>query len=85
VNKYKQQEIEPPKPLIDFALLSAKNPKEVRTHQNLLPRGHYYKEEINFANDNNYVIEMNDNSIPDLDKYGRFFMWPDYVPEELWD
>lgn len=85
VNKYKQQDIEPPKPLIDFALLSAKNPKEVRTHQNLLPRGHCYKEEIHFANDNNYTIEMNDNSIPDLDKYGRFFMWPDYVPEELWE
>jgi len=28
---------------------------------------------------------LNDNSIPDLDKYGRFFIWPDYVPEEIWN
>ena len=85
IQKYKQHEIEPPKPLIDFALMSATNPKEVRTHQSLLPRGHEFKEEIHLANDKNYTIEMNDNSIPDLDKYGRFFIWPDYIPEEMWD
>jgi hypothetical protein len=51
----------------------------------LLPRGHEYKEEINLANDNNYEVIMNDNSIPDLDKYGRFFIWPDYLPEDMWN
>lgn len=30
--KFKRHEIEPPKPLIEFALISAKNPKEVKTH-----------------------------------------------------
>jgi hypothetical protein len=85
VQKYKQHDIEPPKPLIDFALMSALNPREVKTHQGLLPQGHEFKEEIHLANDKNYTIEMNDNSIPDLDKYGRFFIWPDYVPEEMWD
>ena len=82
---YKEHEIEPPKPLIDFALMSATNPKEVRTHQLLLPPGHQYSEDIHLANDLNYTIEMDDNSIPELDKYGRFFMWPDYVPEEMYD
>jgi len=32
IKKYKEHEIEPPKKLIDFALMSAINPKEVRTH-----------------------------------------------------
>lgn len=85
VQKYKQHDIEPPKPLIDFALMSAINPREVKTHQGLLPQGHEFKEEIHLANDKNYTIDMNDNSIPDLDKYGRFFIWPDYIPEDMWD
>ena len=28
---------------------------------------------------------MDDNSIPELDKYGIFFMWPDYIPESMYD
>ena len=85
VQKYKTHQIEAPKPLIDFALMSAINTREVRTHQSLLPRGHEFKEQINLANDHNYEVTMNDNSIPDLDKYGRFFMWPDYIPEDMWN
>lgn len=26
---------------------------------------------------------MDDNDIPELDKYGRFFIWPRYVPETM--
>lgn len=35
--------------------------------------------------DDEVEIIMDDNSIPELDKYGRFFMWPDYVPEKMYD
>ena len=40
---------------------------------------------MHLCNDQSFTIEMNDNSIPDLDKYGRFFMWPDYLPREMWN
>lgn len=81
----KKHDIEPPKPLIDFALMSALNPKAVKTHQSLLPPGHVYKETIELANDEKYTIEMDDNNLDELDKYGRFFMWPDFIPEEMYD
>jgi hypothetical protein len=82
---YHQHEIEPPKKLLDFALMSAINPREVKTHQSLLPQGHKYQEDIHLANDKNYLIEMDDNNLDELDKYGRFFIWPDYIPEEMHD
>lgn len=81
----KEHEIEPPKPLIDFALMSALNPKQVKTHQGLLPPGHVYEETIELANDQSYTVRMDDNNLDELDKYGRFFMWPDYVPEEMYE
>lgn len=82
--KYKRHEIAAPEPLIEFALISAINPKEIRTHQSLLPQGHKYSETMTLANkDGTIEIEMDDNSIPELDKYGRFFMWYDYVPIEM--
>jgi len=51
-----------------------------------LPKGHFYSEKMSLANKEEEVeIIMDDNSIPELDKYGRFFMWPDYVPESMYD
>ena len=86
-------EIEPPVPLIEFALMSAKELNEAKknnkkmpkwkTWQDILPKGLDYKEDIQLANGVEYTIEMDDNSIPELDKYGRFFMWPDFLPEDL--
>lgn len=35
--KYKRHEIDPPKPLIEFALITSKNPHNPVTHQDLLP------------------------------------------------
>lgn len=81
----KKMDIEPPKPLIDFALMSALNPKAVKTHQSLLPPGHVYEETVELANDMKHTVKMDDNNLDELDKYGRFFMWPDFLPEEMYD
>ena len=68
-------EIDPPKPLIEFALLSSFD-KKTRTHQDLLPPGVKYSEKIELAKIGEVTIEINDNSIPELDKYGvRYFAY----------
>jgi hypothetical protein len=61
-------EIDPPKPLIEFALMSSDSEK-LKTHQDLLPLGIAYKEKIELANIGEIEIEIDDNSIPELDKY----------------
>ena len=59
-----------------------------RTHQDILPPGVEYKEKLELANLGEIEIEINDNSIAELDKYKvreshqRFFMWPDFIPED---
>lgn len=62
-------EIDPPKPLIEFALMSSDSDK-LKTHQDLLPPGVAYKESIELANLGTIDIAMDDNNIAELDKYG---------------
>lgn len=84
--KYKRHEIEQPKPLIEFALINKRDPDKPCTHQDLLPKGHVYEEKLRLANmEDEIMIKMDDNSIPELDKYGRFFIWPNYIPETMHD
>lgn len=81
---FEKHEIHPPKPLLDFALMSTKS-RRVVTHQMLLPPGHVYEETVELANEIGHTVRMDDNNLDELDNYGRFFMWPDYVPEEMYD
>lgn len=62
-------EIDPPKPLIEFALMSSDSDK-LKTHQDLLPRGVAYKEKLEIANIGEIEIDVDDNKIDELDKYG---------------
>jgi hypothetical protein len=66
---FTEVEIDPPKPLIEFALMSSDTEK-LKTHQDLLPPGIANKEKLELANIGEIDIEIDDNSIPELDKYG---------------
>ena len=61
-------ELDPPIPLIEFALLSSTDNK-TRTHKDILPVGVEYSEKIELANIGEIEISINDNSIEELDKY----------------
>ena len=46
--------------------------KRLRTHEELLPQGVLYKEKIDLANLGEVEIEINDNNLSELDKYGVY-------------
>lgn len=81
--KLKIEGPEPPAPLVQFALISSDSPENPCTWQDILPAGATYEEKLDLADGSEHLIVMDDNSIPELDKYGRFFIWPDFLPEEL--
>jgi len=78
---YHRLEIEPPKPLIEFALFNSFD-KKVRTWQDLLPPGMVYSETLEIANLGPVTVNIDDNKISELDKYGRFMVWFDFIPED---
>lgn len=74
--------IQTPPKLLDFALMSAKEPDKCITHEDLLPPGMIYNEKFMLVNGEEIEVKINDNDLNELEKYSRFLVWPDFLPED---
>lgn len=64
---------------ISFELLSFKNTKKVIVPQDLIPSGLYFEEKVSKIDGTTELLVHDDSSIPDLEKRGRLFLWPDLL------
>jgi hypothetical protein len=76
--------IEGPKqasPHLRFELMNSKTPGKECTPQSLIPEGIVYSENVRLSDGTEVTLNFDDNLQEELEKMGRFFIWPDLLPK----
>lgn len=70
---------------LPFELMNAKTPGKECTPQSLIPEGVVYSENVRLPDGTEVTLKFDDNVQEELETYGRFFMWPDFLPKDKHD